>query len=96
MKYTWIDAQKRACPPAELCAVLAVSVSDDCSWKRSGTPNRQRLTFSQLLARSRAIHAELKGAYGNLRIRVCANFALRAGQFLEHWISAQEAENLAA
>ena len=35
--------------------------------KRGGTPQRQRLTDTQLVTLMRAIHAELKGAYGSPR-----------------------------
>jgi putative transposase len=39
------------------------------SWaERGGTPNRKRLTEAQALAVIRAIHAELKGAYGSPRM----------------------------
>ena len=58
VKYAWIDAQGKASPQA-------VSASGYQAWKRGGTPNRKRLADSQMLARIRAIHAELKGAYGS-------------------------------
>ena len=48
-----------------ICATLAVSASGYQAWKRGGAPNRKRLADSQMLARIRAIHAELKGAYGS-------------------------------
>ena len=57
VKYAWIDAQGKASPQA-------VSASGYQAWKRGGAPNRKRLADSQMLARIRAIHAELKGAYG--------------------------------
>ncbi len=52
----------------EMCDVLDVSVSGYRAWKRGGTPDRKRLTDSQMLALIRAIHAELKGAYGSPRM----------------------------
>lgn len=50
---------------AEMCEALDVSVSGYSSWKRSGKPNRKRLTDTQMLALIRSIHAELKGIYGS-------------------------------
>ena len=50
-----------------MCATLSVSLSGYQAWKRGGTANRKRLTDAQLLALIRAIHAELKGAYGSPR-----------------------------
>jgi len=44
-----------------------VSTSGYRAWKRGGTPQRQRLTDTQLVTLMRAIHAELKGAYGSPR-----------------------------
>ena len=38
------------------------------AWKRGGAPNRKRLADAQMLALIRAIHAELKGAYGSPRM----------------------------
>ena len=51
-----------------MCAVLSVSQSGYRAWTRGGTPDRTRLTDVQLLALIRAIHAELKGAYGSPRM----------------------------
>jgi hypothetical protein len=51
-----------------MCDVLDVSISGYRAWKRGGTPDRKRLTDSQMLALIRAIHAELKGAYGSPRM----------------------------
>lgn len=68
MKYAWIDAHRNEYELAELCRVLAVSVSGYRAWKRGGTPERKRLTNAQMLALIRAVHAELKGAYGSPRI----------------------------
>jgi len=68
MKYAWIDAHRNAYELAELCRVLAVSVSGYRVWRDGGTPERKRLTDAQMLTLIRAIYAELKGAYGSPRI----------------------------
>ncbi len=67
MKYAWIDAQ-REFDLSLMCSVLDVSVSGYRAWRRGGTPNRKRLTNAQMVALIRAIHAELKGAYGSPRM----------------------------
>ena len=67
MKYAWIDAQAEFAL-TEMCAVLNVSVSGYRAWKRGGKPDRKRLTDAQMLSLIRAIHAELKGAYGSPRM----------------------------
>ena len=46
---------------------LDVSVSGYRAWTRGGSPDRKRLTASQRLALIRAMHAELKRAYGSPR-----------------------------
>lgn len=68
MKYAWIDAQTRQFTLTEMCATLGVSISGYRAWKRGGTPARKRLTTGQTLAMIRAIHAEVKGAYGSPRM----------------------------
>lgn len=68
MKYAWIDAHGKAFALTEMCAVLEVSISGYRAWKRGGTPGRKRLTDAQMLVVIRAIHAELKGAYGSPRM----------------------------
>ena len=68
MKYAWIEAEGKAFDLSEMCTALEVSVSGYRAWKRGGTPDRKRLTESQMLALIRAIHAELKGAYGSPRM----------------------------
>lgn len=68
MKYAWIDAQRRAYPLPAMCETLAVSASGYRAWKRGGSPGRKRLTDAQLLALIKAIHKELKGAYGSPRM----------------------------
>ena len=68
MKYAWIAGQCESFVLAEMCEVLGVSISGYRAWKRGGAPDRKRLTDSQMLALIRAIHAELKGAYGSPRM----------------------------
>ena len=68
MKYAWIDARRRMFALNELCSVLDVSISGYRSWKRGGKPDRKRLTDVQMLAMIRALHTELKGAYGSPRM----------------------------
>lgn len=65
MNYAWIAEQSQAFPLTGMCDVLNVSVSGHCAWRRRGTPDRKRLSDSQMLALIRAIHAELEGAYGS-------------------------------
>lgn len=68
MKYAWIDVERNHFELTELCAVLDVSVSGYRAWKRGGKTDRKRLTDPQMLTLIRAIHAELKGAYGSPRM----------------------------
>lgn len=68
MRYAWIDTQTKNFALKEMCVVLEVSVSGYRAWKRGGTPTRKRLTDEQTVAVIRAIHAELKGAYGSPRM----------------------------
>ncbi len=68
MKYAWIDSHRRRYPLSTLCEVLSVSLNGYRAWKRGGTPGRKRLTDAQLLALIRAIHVEVKGAYGSPRM----------------------------
>ena len=68
MKYAWIDTHRGEFDLRQMCEVLDVSVSGYRAWKRGGTPDRKRLTDAQLLALIRAIHAEVKRAYGSPRM----------------------------
>ncbi len=68
MKYAWIAEQAKAFALSEMCDVLGVSISGYRAWKRGGAPDRKRLSDRQMLALIRAIHAELKGAYGSPRM----------------------------
>jgi putative transposase len=68
VKYAWLDGHRKAYPLPALCTTLGVSISGYRAWKDGGRPQRKRLTDPQLLALIRAIHAELKGAYGSPRM----------------------------
>ena len=68
MKYAWMNVHRKTHALAEMCAVLDVSISGYRAWKRGGTQNRKQLTDAQMLAVIRAIHVELKGAYGSPRM----------------------------
>jgi len=68
VKYAWLDGHRKAYPLTALCTTLGVSISGYRAWKDGGRPQRKRLTDPQLLALIRAIHAELKGAYGSPRM----------------------------
>lgn len=68
MKYAWIEQERATYPLAILCDVLTVSVNGYRAWRRGGTPSRKRLTDTQMLALIRAIHTQLKGAYGSPRM----------------------------
>lgn len=52
----------------EMCTVLAVRERGSRAWQQGGKPDRTRLTDAQMLALIRAIHDELKGAYGSPRM----------------------------
>ena len=68
MKYAWIDTHGKAYALAEACSVRDVSISGYRAWKRGGKPDRKRLTDAQTVALMRAIHVEVKGAYGSPRM----------------------------
>ncbi|MFZ6755998.1 IS3 family transposase [Undibacterium sp. Ji50W] len=68
VKYAWIDAQGKSFALSDMCKILEVSISGYRAWKRGGIPDRKRLTDEQMLALIRAIHAEIKGAYGSPRM----------------------------
>jgi putative transposase len=68
MKYAWIDGERKAYPLPAMCGTLSVSISGYRAWKRGGSAHRKRLTDAQLLALIKAIHQELKGAYGSPRM----------------------------
>ena len=68
MRYAWIDTQRQIYALSEMCQVLEVSISGYRSWSRGGKANRRGLSDVQLLALIRAIHEELKEAYGSPRM----------------------------
>jgi len=68
VRYAWIDRQVGQYPLSSLCWVLSVSVNGYRAWKRGGTPERTRLTDTQLLTLIRTVHAKVKGAYGSPRM----------------------------
>ena len=68
MKYAWIDAQRAEYPLPDMCEVLAVSASGYRAWRRGGTPDSTRLGDAQAVALMKAIHAEVKAAYGSRRM----------------------------
>jgi len=68
VKYAWIDTQRSHYALSEMCPVLSVSISGYRAWKRGGKADRRHLTDAQMLALIRAIHDELKGAYGSPRM----------------------------
>jgi putative transposase len=68
VKYAWIDGQRKTYPLPAMCETLTVSISGYRAWKRGGSLTRKRLTDTQLLALIRAIHTQLKGAYGSPRM----------------------------
>lgn len=63
-----MDGQRRHYPLPALCGTLEVSVSGYRAWKRGGVRSPTRLTDAQLLELIRAIHAQVKGAYGSPRM----------------------------
>jgi putative transposase len=81
VKYAWIDVQHQAYGLSEMCSLLEVSISGYRAWKRGGSPERKRLTDGQMVTVIKAIHAELKGAYGSPRMmRELRNRGLTAGK----------------
>jgi putative transposase len=67
VKYAWINTQRKAYPLPVMCETLEVSVSGYRAWKRGGS-RRKWLSDAQLLALIRAIHQQIKGAYGSPRM----------------------------
>jgi putative transposase len=68
VKYAWMAANSSVYTLTDMCVVLNVSISGYRSWQRGGTPDRKRFTDAQTLAVIRAIHREIKGAYGSPRM----------------------------
>jgi transposase InsO family protein len=63
-----MSEQRKVFPLPAMCDALSVSLSGYRAWKRGGSARRKRLTDAQLLALIRAIHKEIKGAYGSPRM----------------------------
>ena len=68
MKYAWIDAQRRDYPLPDMCETLGVSISGYRAWRGGGSPGSTRPNDAQATALIKAIHAEVKGAYGSRRV----------------------------
>jgi putative transposase len=68
VKYAWIDAQRRDYRLPDMCEVLGVSISGYRAWRSGGTPNSTRPNDAQATTLIKAIHAEVKGAYGSRRM----------------------------
>ena len=68
MKYAWIDAQRRDYPLPDMCSVLSVSISGYRAWRNGGTHDSTRLSDAQAVTLIKAIHVEVKGAYGSRRM----------------------------
>ena len=68
MKYAWIDGQRLAYPLPDMCSVLGVSISGYRAWRSGGRPDSTRLNDVQAVTQIKAIHAEVKGAYGSRRM----------------------------
>jgi putative transposase len=68
VKYAWIERHRSFYPLALMCALLMVSVNGFRAWLRGGSADRERPTDAQLVALMRAIHAEVKCAYGSPRM----------------------------
>jgi transposase InsO family protein len=51
-----------------MCEVLAVSASGYRAWQRGGTPDSSRLSNAQAVAFMKAIHVQVKAAYGSRRM----------------------------
>lgn len=66
MRYAFIDRHRRVWPVSVQCAVLRVSYTGYPRYqaRRGQVFSRRYLTDEALLAHIRAIHAELRGAYG--------------------------------
>jgi len=68
VKYAWIERHRGSYPLALMCALLVVSLSGFRAWLRGGSPDRKRLSDAQLVTLMRAVHAEVKCAYGSPRM----------------------------
>ena len=83
MRAAWIAEQGQWFALSARCEGRDVRVSGYRAWPRGGILDRKRLTASPRLALIRALHAELKKAYGSPRMvregRMCGFSARKAG-----------------
>jgi putative transposase len=68
VKYAWIAKHAQQWPVAKLCAALGVSASGFKAWRSGGKCCTERLSDAHLLVQIRAIHEEVKSAYGSPRM----------------------------
>jgi len=68
VKYAWIDTQRREYPLSDLCQVLDVSTSGYRAWRGGGSADSPRVNAAQAVTLIKAIHAEVKSAYGSRRM----------------------------
>ena len=83
MKYAFIDQRRSIWPVCVQCCVLGVSATGyhQHRLRRAGIAHRRHMTDEALLAHIRAIHAEMRGAYGWPRIwRELRKRGLRVGK----------------
>jgi transposase InsO family protein len=63
-----VDGATAVDPLPDMCEVLTESISGYRAWRRGGTPDSTRLSDPQAVALMKAIHAEVKAAYGSRRM----------------------------
>lgn len=68
MKYAWIEGERDVYPLPGTCPTLGVGRSGYRARRRVGRTKGHRVNNEQLLAVVRALHAEIKGAYGSQRM----------------------------
>jgi putative transposase len=68
VKYAWIERHRSLYPLSLMCTLLTVSVNGFRAWLRGGSGNHERAREAQLVVMMRAIHAEVKCAYGSPRM----------------------------
>jgi len=68
VKYAWVERHRKCYPLVLMCSALGVSVSGFRAWLSGGSADRQRLSDQQLVSLMRAVHSEVKHAYGSPRM----------------------------
>lgn len=63
-----MDSQRRGYPLPEMCVVLDVSASGYRAWYSGGTPGSTCLSDVRAVVLIKAIHAQVRGAYGSRRM----------------------------